>query len=302
MLLHTIAGIAWDPQIRGFLALGVGVVVLMGSVYLLLGTNLGTRLGFLLGTGAFFGWLTIMGLTWWVYGTIGMLGEAPSWVVKEVVYASGTTDDSGLTQADLEYAHLLDTSALPPVEEINDLTPEELSDLKAEVEPTLGGWQILPESNPSFGEATATVDEYFAANPNEELNLTGAGSYVNVFSFERGGKIDLPEDPSRIERIGKKLETTFWQLRHPPRYAIIQVRPVIEQETVPGEAPPTPEGNPDQPVVSVIMERDLGDVRFPGAMLTIFAGIMFAVTISMLHRRDLRAAEVRGISLAVPER
>ena len=40
-MVHLLAGIAWDPQIRGFLAVAVGVVVLMGSVYLLLVTNLG---------------------------------------------------------------------------------------------------------------------------------------------------------------------------------------------------------------------------------------------------------------------
>ena len=301
MLLHTIAGIAWDPQIRGFLALAVGVVVLMGSVYLLLTTNLGSRLGFLLAASAFFGWCTIMGLTWWLYGTIGMLGEAPSWVVTEVVYVSGSIDDSGLPQADLELAHDLDTSSLPPVEEINDLEPDALSDLKQELEPSLSGWQILPESNPSFGEAKARVDEHFAENNNEELKLGGAADYVNVFSFERGGKIDLPENPGRLDRIGRAIVTTFWQVRHPPHYAIIQVRPVVVQEPVPGEAPPTPTANATQPVVSVILERDLGDVRLPGAMLTIFSGVMFAVTASMLHRRDLRSAEARGVSLAIPE-
>jgi hypothetical protein len=90
-------------------------------------------------------------------------------------------------------------------------------------------------------------------------------------------------------------------VQHPPHYAIIQIQPVIPQETEPGQAPPTPEADPDEPVVSVIMERNLGDVRFPGAMLTIFSGLMFAVTILMLHRRDLAVAEARGISLAIPE-
>ncbi len=302
MLLHTIAGIAWDPQIRGILALLVGVVVLMGSVYLLLTTNIGSRLGFLLAASAFFGWCTIMGLTWWLYGTIGMLGEAPRWVVTEVVYVSGSTDDSGLEGADLELAHDLDTSALPPVEEISDLEPKALSDLKRDVEPGLSGWQILPESNKSFGEAKATVDEYFAERNNEELGIEGPADYVNSFSFERGGKIDLPENPGRFDRIGRKLETIFWQVRHPPRYAIIQVRPVIVQEPVPGEAPPTPTADPTKPVLSVILERDLGDVRLPGAMLTIFSGLLFGVTVSMLHRRDLRSAEARGVSLAIPER
>ena len=42
-MIHLLAGIAWDPQIRGFLAVLVGVVVLMGSIYLLLSTNIGAR-------------------------------------------------------------------------------------------------------------------------------------------------------------------------------------------------------------------------------------------------------------------
>jgi hypothetical protein len=301
-MLHLLAGIAWDPQLRGILAVLVGVVVLMGSVYLLLGTNLGTRLGFLVAVSAIFGWCTIMGLTWWVYGTIGMLGEAPSWEVKEVVYESGSTDDSGLAIAALEKAQALDTSALPPPDELNELDEAELDALLDEVEPTLGGWRFLPESNPSFGEAKATVDEFFVEFPDEELGLEGAADYVTVYSFETGGKDGLPDDPSRLDRLTTKLRTTFWQVQHPTHYAIIQIQPVKDQVTVPGEAPPTPEADPTQPVVSVIMERNLGDVRFPGAMLTLFSGLMFAVTVSMLHRRDLRVAEARGISLAIPER
>src|SRR5918993_1465793 len=270
-MLHLLAGIAWDPQIRGFLAVLVGVVVLMGSVYLLLGTNLGSRLGFLVALSALFGWCTLMGLTWWVYGTIGMLGEAPRWEVKEVVYTSGTTDDSGLQDAALEKARTLDTSSLPPPAELNELDEGAFEDLRAEVEPTLGGWRLLPESNPSFGEAKATVDEYFAANPDEELELADAADYVTVSSFEAGGKDSLPDDPSRLDRVTTKLKNTFWQVQHPPHFAIIQVQPVVEQEAEPGQAPPTPEADTSLPVVSVIMERNLGDVRFPGAMLTIFS-------------------------------
>lgn len=294
-MLHIVAGIAWDPQIRGFLAVGVGVVVLMGSVYLVLGTNLGSRLGFLVGMSAIFGWCTIMGLTWWVYGTIGMLGEAPRWEVTEVVYP-------GLQDAALDEAHTLDTSELPDPDVLNDLEGDALDAVVDEVEPTLGGWHILPESNPSFGEAKATVDEFFAEQPDEELGLSSAEDYVPIYSFQRGGKDSLPQNPSRLDRITTKLKTTFWQVQHPPHYAIIQVQPVIEQEPVPGEAPPTPEADESQPVVSVIMERNLGDVRFPGAMLTVFSGLMFAATISMLHRRDLRVAEVRDLLPATTER
>jgi hypothetical protein len=295
MLLHTLAGIAWDPQIRGFLAVLVGVVVLMGSVYVLLVTNIGARLGFMLASAAFFGWLTIMGGVWWVYGTIGMLGEAPHWEVIETVYPG--TASSGLTQA-----RSLDTSDLPPAEELNELTDDELSEIRPELEAELSGWRLLPESNRSFGEAKATVDEYFAEHENAELEIKSADDYISTYAFERGGKDRLDEDPSRIDRLVHKLKTTFVQLRHPARYAIIQVHPVIDQKAQPGEAPPTPEADPDKPVVSVIMQRDLGDVRFPGAMLTIFSGIMFGLLCVQLHRRDQRVAEVRALVPVTPGR
>jgi hypothetical protein len=297
MLLHTLAGIAWDPQIRGFLATLVGVVVLLGSVYLLLLTNVGARLGFLIAASAVFGWMTIMGGVWWVYGTIGMLGEAPHWEVVEVVYPG--TEDAGL-----EEARTLDTSGLPPAEELNDLAPDELEEIRPELEADLDGWLLLPESNRAFGEAKAAVDEYFAENEDVTLEIggeAGASSYISTYSFERGGKERLDDDPSRIDRLVNKFKTTFIELTHPPRYAIIQVHPVIEQEAAPGEAPPTPEPDPDKPVVSVIMQRDLGDVRFPGAMLTIFSGIVFAVLCVQLHRRDQRVREVRALVPATTE-
>lgn len=294
MLLHTLAGIAWDPQIRGFLAFGVGVVVLVGSVYVLLVTNLGLRLGFMVAAAAVFGWLTIMGGVWWTYGSIGMLGDINHWEVKETVYP-------GLQDAALDHAHGLDTSALPPSEELNDLSDEELADVRADLEDTLDGWRLLPESNPSFGEAKAAVDEYFVEHPNTELGLETAEDYITVYSFERGGKDRLPENPSRLDRIVKKLRTTFVQLRHPPHYAIVQVQPVIEQTVEPGQPPPTPEADESKPVVSVIMERNLGDRRLPGAMLTVFSGIMFAVLCTQLHRRDQRVAEVRSLVPATTE-
>jgi len=40
--------VTWDPFIRGIIVVLIGVGVLCGSVYLLLLTNLGARLGFLI--------------------------------------------------------------------------------------------------------------------------------------------------------------------------------------------------------------------------------------------------------------
>ena len=47
--VHLIAGIAWNPGIRGILVVLTGFAVLCGSIYLLLATNIGARLGLLVG-------------------------------------------------------------------------------------------------------------------------------------------------------------------------------------------------------------------------------------------------------------
>ncbi len=287
-IVNVLAGIAWDPQIRGFLALGVGILVLLGSVYLLLLTNLGARLGFLIASAAFWGWMFLMGAIWWIYGNVGMLGEAPHWEVKEIVYP-------GVEQSGVDVVRELDTSELPDPEDLSEEAEEDLAGTREEYEPTLGGWELLPESNPSFGEAQATVDAFFSDAGDEELEIDGPEDYVTLYAFERGGKDKLDEDPSRLDRIGHELKTTFWQVTHPAHFAVIQVQRVVEQEAEPGQPPPSPRADESTPVVTVVMERNLGDVRFPAAMITIGSGIVFGLLCQALHRRDQQVAQVRGM-------
>jgi hypothetical protein len=48
--MNALLSIGWEPELRGLLTVIIGAVALCGSVYLLLGTNLGIRLGCLLYT------------------------------------------------------------------------------------------------------------------------------------------------------------------------------------------------------------------------------------------------------------
>ena len=292
--LHVLAGIAWDPQIRAFLTLAVGVVVLLGSIYLLLATNVGVRLGFLMAATAFWGWLFIMGCVWWMYGTVGMLGTLNHWEVKEVDYP--TLDNAHLAQA-----RGIDTSHMPPIEDLNKLDPPGVAKVQTANAPYLAGWRILPESNPSFGDSKATVDEYFTATPLPELNIKSPEDYVVNYTFERGGKARLPATPTRWDRISLKLEKTFWQVKNPPHYAIMQIQPVLPQVAQPGQAPPLPKADPSAPIVNVVMERNLGQRRGPGALLAVSSGIMFALLCNALHRRDKRALQARGLLPATTE-
>ena len=43
--MSALLSITWEPEIRGILTVIIGVVALCGSVYLLLGTNLGVQIG-----------------------------------------------------------------------------------------------------------------------------------------------------------------------------------------------------------------------------------------------------------------
>jgi hypothetical protein len=241
----------WDPQIRAILVLAVAVVVLPGSIYMILGTNLGTRLGFLVAVAGLSGWMVILGIIWAVYG-IGYVGDAPSWHLREVV-TSESADDLGA--AELEAAH------------------------------DLSRWTALAADDPARGEAQAAAGAGIAGEDARIPMFEAESEYVVIDAFDRGGRTDSFFD-----------KNVPW--RHPPHYAIIQVQRAVEVEVEFGDTPPTPEPDESEPVVSVILERDLGDKRLPPVLLTISSLIIFAVSCNVLHRRDKAVMAARAAANA----
>lgn len=282
-----VAGIGWDPEIRGILSVLVGVVVLMGSIYLVLATNLAQRLGFLLALTAVFGWLTIHGLVWWLYppGT-GPAGRAPAWEVEEIVYGD-------LSESLLDEAHDIDTSTLPPPTEVNAFTPEEVAALSEEHADELNEWELLAASDAARGEAQTALDAVLAEGTIPGLEDTA--SRVYTYTFETGGKPEREGD-SVIDRIANRISNTL-RLKNPPHYAIVQFQPAIPQEAVPGEPPPVPEADEDAQVISAVLVRDIGQRRLPASLITIGSGLIFGLLCAMLHQRDRRVAEHRSAPL-----
>src|SRR3954469_21233480 len=80
----------WEPELHGLLVVALAVVLLPGSVYLIVGTNLGTRVGFLVAVAGLAGWVLRMGGVWAVYGS-GLKGRAPVWKVTAFVSANSTS-------------------------------------------------------------------------------------------------------------------------------------------------------------------------------------------------------------------
>jgi hypothetical protein len=81
---NLLLALTWNPQVRGGLYVFIAVVVLCGSSFLLLGTNMGGRLGFQLAAAGLTGFFVIIGSIWWVYG-IGPKGESPTWQPQTVI-------------------------------------------------------------------------------------------------------------------------------------------------------------------------------------------------------------------------
>ncbi|HUP72870.1 MAG TPA: hypothetical protein VM282_07465 [Acidimicrobiales bacterium] len=327
----VLAGINFDVTIRGLLVVTVAVACLMGSIWLLLATNTGIRVGTLLALTGFFGWMVIMATVWWIFG-IGWAGSAPSWQTIDIVRGGDLTRSSVEKVRDLPndplpsgtaYEFIVASSseiakqeyASPiPADQLEGLTPTEaaartadwelrnrtvtLSELAAVDRPLidaaiedgtiqLGGWRL--QSTAQSGEAVATataelINEGIFADPTEFKVLN---------TFDVGGKPRLSDNPSRWDRIERYVGNSL-RLRHPVRFSVVQVQQVKDKEAIVGEAPPRPEADPTQPVISVVMERDLGNRRFLPAMTTIASLLLFGACAYVLHLRDKQSMANRA--------
>jgi hypothetical protein len=267
----TLLAVNWEPELRGILTVIIGTVVWMGSIYLILGTNLGARLGFLVAFTGLMGWMALMGMVWWIYG-IGLKGDVPEWkqipgrtVIQEVdlLYQAGVLDQP------IEVEAATDPGAAAEA-------------VKTQLERQ--GWNRVEESAPEFGQAEASAGVFL-----EEEGAFGPGEFEVMAVFE----VD-PPDESAYPKLGPNGEFDQIAFFHKPYYTLVEVAPFVELRTEAGRAPTPPEVDQSQQRQYVYMIRDLGSLREPAAYITIGSTIMFLVLCFFLHRRDRFVAENRA--------
>jgi hypothetical protein len=268
MTAQLLAALSWDPQIRGALIVITAVLILPGSVYLLLATNTGAKLGFLIAAAGLTGWMATMGWIWVVYG-IGLKGDPPTWHPHEIV--AGDVAESGTT---------------------------------SEVETFPNGWVKLETGDPLLGDATASADKALVpadvaaeshggeatAEPTVSPVFDEANEYVFVGGYAKGGEnFWIPggglKSESEVGNSGSNPASKLYERLkrgpfHAPHYAVIQVQPVKDPNAVPVEA------DPEAPVYSVVMVRDLGFLRKPSLLVAIAMSLVFGILANALHRRD----------------
>lgn len=254
----SLLAIGWEPELRGLLTVLIGVVALPGTVYLLLATNLGARLGFLIALTGLAGWMMLMGMVWWVYG-IGLRGPDPTWdpVPGETILQDiDALRAAGVIESDL---------GIP-----DDATPAESAEAVG-ADLIDQGYLALDPADPAFGQAQAAADEYLV-----EQEAFGPGGFQITEVYDIGGE-DFPKLNDTFDFVA------FW---HTPHYVVVEARPLQQVRTEAGRAPATPQIDEDQQVQYVYMIRDLGARRQPATVLTIGGGLIFLALCFLLHRRD----------------
>jgi len=258
----SLLAIVWDPVITGYLAVGIGVAVLMGSVYMLLATNMGTRLGFMVALCGLAGWMFLMGIIWWVYG-IGLIGDAPAWRPIEV-----TTN--------------------PAVSQVENVRA--LADLPMSAAAP-GGWELLGDD--ASGDLNAAADAEVVCGGTDERNLLAVNNcLVELASdLEHHRVFEIGGERYRPLGIPDNAFTQFFiPSRGRPHHAVVQVQQFADVVPIDlnSDAPIADRVvDTSAPIYSVVLVRDQGNLRFPPFLVTIGSGLVFFLTAYQLHRRDL---------------
>ena len=153
LAVDFLAALTWEPQVKGGLYVLLAVLILPGSVYLLLATNTGARLGFQLAAAGLSGFMVLLGMTWWMYG-IGPQGPAPTWQGVTIV-----TGDPGTSR------------------------PEVLQEFP-------DGWEKLEITDPEVADAQPVVDGQLTGEAGGVFET--ATDYIVVGAFNRGGETYAP--------------------------------------------------------------------------------------------------------------
>lgn len=257
--MRLLAALTWDPQIRGAAIVLAGIVMLPGSVYLLLATNMGAKLGFVLALTGLAGWMTVMGAVWMVFG-IGLKGPSPEWKVQEAF--EGPVSQSLLPVVD----------GFPSGWTELVVGDAELADAQAKADELLA-----PSAAPVGAHGAAEAKEPSAAEERFDSPFSSTSDYVLLHGYKHGG------------------ENYFFSLRHRPHYVMIQVKPALFEESPAGfKAQPDLTAE----TTTVVMIRDLGHLRLPPFLVMFTSGIIFGVCCWNLHARDKEIMKAKAAAAA----
>jgi hypothetical protein len=253
VLAEGAAGNLWNPTIIGVLTVLCAVGLFCGSTYLLLGTNLGGRLGFLIAAAGLSGFLVLLTTLWLT--TPGSAtgnsdldpphGNSASWKVVESV--------SSLSQSKITAVRELPTKGTPG-------TPDLVT-------------QVKPAIDAAIVATTPVAGQTPTPQPFATLGISSSTDYLLAFPG------------SQSFQYKDKTENFFW---HRHRYAAMELclaRKDATNALVNG--PNGPVCDPLKPTRFVVLSYNYGSVRKPVVFYWLFSLLFFGLSVLGLHWWEL---------------
>lgn len=281
------ATFTWDPFIRGTLILALFIVLLPGSVYLVLSTDVGGRLGFLLMAAGMTGMLCLLSILWMPLASTADVGRPNSWKALEVVtgdYAKQVT---------------IKGAASLPVDDLSSTKPPS-PDLPSKhwywplQSCSESGWHKIDPSLVNDPESEADkvlVPSGSAAGPTLTSPFTAATDYTYIDGYQEGLNGGCLFAISRHK--------VYMPLARGAHFVVLRVKPTLPVLNL-GGAPPAAQPDPNGQYTYVILVRNLGSVRQPQALLSISMGITFLVICYILHTRDKEKEAAELVAAGAP--
>jgi hypothetical protein len=248
-------------------------VVFPGSVYLLLSTNTGVRMGLLLAAAGFTGLIAVLSIMWLVLNSTAAIGRPNSWRPLEVVSGDFAAQNTIKGVQGLPVANL---PALPP-------QPKPLKTQHwywpLQSCPPNSGWYKLSTSQLTALESTAdTVLAPTSAKGTVKVQLASPFTQATDYAYLDG--FDLNANGGCLFSISR--HKIYLPFGRGPHYQVIRAYPVVPGTA--GTAKPTPDTS--KPPVYVVVDRNLGSVHQPQAVVALSSTIVFLIICNSLHRRD----------------
>ena len=268
----------WNPTILGILVTLSGVVLFCGSTYLLLATNLGARLGFMIAASALSGVLVLLSMFW--ISTQTPL-NSPKGRVQQ--WKTVKCDEKVPTCALIDS---LSEAKIPGIANLAHGTPtvlklEKYQSLRSAVEAML----VKKEGNKRPYALYEQTSQVLTQAPVDSAGIPYKFGTETLREYVVGGKPKL----------------FFWSST---KYAAVEVCEAAPQASTdnPNVKPAAPGCDPTKAHKWALLYYDLGSIRLPPLMYLLSSWMLFAISLYALHSREKaqrRIAAQGGAKVAV---
>jgi len=252
----------WYPTILGVLVVIAAIGLFCGSIYLLLGTNLGARLGFLVAFTALTGFMVILSLLWTTTSNPleSPKGRVPAWKVLEVV---------------------------PNVKNAKTTAVRDIAQARNKASSTDAG-NVVAAADAALITKVGTPTLEVTPNDNRFAQFGGLSDFLVLQTYSIGGS-----NPSfwkgEFTHAPKYAVVEYCSTATPDQ--VFGLPPL----------PPECDTAQGAKRGFVVLERDLGSMRLPPFLAVVISLILFGLGLLALHWREKDQQALAAAAKATPE-